>query len=101
MFLFGSDTWVVNPRMGRALGRFQYQVAIQLTGRILRQKPDGKWTYTSAETEMEEAGFHTMEEYIRKRKNKVTQYIVMRSLLDLCEELERALGDQLEMRWWE
>ena len=25
----------------------------------------------------------------------------MRSLLDLCEGLERALGTQVGMRWWE
>ena len=43
---FGSETWVVTPCMGRALGGFQDQVAQRLMGRLLRRKPDRKWKYT-------------------------------------------------------
>ena len=46
VFLFGSETWVFTPRMGRDLGGFQDQVEILLTGRILRRKPDRKWNCT-------------------------------------------------------
>ena len=53
--------------MGRVLGGFQEQVMRRLAGWILRRKPDGRWTYTLAATEREEAGFQIMEEYIRKR----------------------------------
>ena len=41
----------------------------------------------------------TMEEYIRRRQNTVAQYIATRSLLDLCEGSERALGARVGM-WW-
>ena len=37
-----SETWVVKPRMGRALGRYQDQVARRLTGRLPRRKTDEK-----------------------------------------------------------
>ena len=43
VLLFGSETWVVAPRMGRLLGGVQYQVARQLTERLPRQKSDRKW----------------------------------------------------------
>ena len=43
-------------------------------------------------TAREEAGFLTMEEYIRRRQDTVTQYIATQSLLDLCEGSERAPG---------
>ena len=43
MLFFGADTWVVTPHMGRVLGGFQYQVAQQLTGRIMWRKSDRKW----------------------------------------------------------
>ena len=59
-------------------------MARRLTGQILRRKPDGKWEYTSAATEMEEAGLLTMEDYIRRCHNMVAHYIATRSLLDLC-----------------
>ena len=32
VLLFGAETWVVTPRMGKDLGGFQTQVSIRLTG---------------------------------------------------------------------
>ena len=49
----------------------------------------------------EALGFLMMEEYVRRFHNTVTQYIDTRSLLDLCEGLERAPGARVGMRWWE
>ena len=54
-----------------------------------------------AEVTREEAGFLTMEDYIRRQQNTIAQYIAMRSLLDLCEGSERVPGEQLDMWWWE
>ena len=65
VLLFISETWAVTPRMGRALGGFQDQVAIRLTGRLLWPKPDGKLKYTLVATARDEAGFQTMGEYIQ------------------------------------
>ena len=67
LLLFSSDTWLSTLHMGRVLGGFQEQVMRRLAGWILRRKPDGRWTYTLAATEREEAGFQIMEEYIRQR----------------------------------
>ena len=47
VLIVGSETWVITPRMGRALEVFQDEVEKRLTGRLLRRKPDEKWTYTS------------------------------------------------------
>ena len=43
VLLFGAETWVVTPRMGRVLGGFHDQVEKRLTGRILRRQNYGKW----------------------------------------------------------
>ena len=72
-----------------------------MTGRLPLLKPDGKWTYTSVATAGKEAGFQTMDKYIWQHNNTVTQNISTQSLLDLCEGLERALGEQTGMCWWE
>ena len=43
VLLFRSDTWVVTPRMGKALGgRVQAQVARRLKGRLLQSTLNGK-----------------------------------------------------------
>ena len=73
VFLFVSETWVVTPRMGSALGGFQGQVARRLTGRLPQWKPYGKWMYTLTDMATEEAGFQQMEEYIRQCQNTVAQ----------------------------
>ena len=75
VLLFGAETWVVTPLMGKDLGGLQTQVEIFLTGRILRRTTYGTWRYNSAATAREAAGFLTMEEYVRRRQNKVAQYI--------------------------
>ena len=62
---------------------------------------DGTWTYLSSEDMREEVGIHTIEHYIRVRRNTVTQYITTRSILELCTEVERKRGTQLRQFWWE
>ena len=52
VLLFGAETWVVNPCMGRVRGGFQYQVLQRLTGRLLWQRSDGRWEYNSVEAEI-------------------------------------------------
>ena len=76
-------------------------MVIQLTGWIMRRTPDGKWIDTSAATAQAEAGFLTMEDYIRWSQKTVAQYIATRSLLDLCEGSERAPGARVGMQWLE
>ena len=65
--LFGVETRVVTPSMGKALGVFQTQVARWLTGQLQRRTMDGTWKYTSAAKEREAAVLLTMEEYVRQR----------------------------------
>ena len=38
VLIFGAETWVFTPCMGRVLGGFQDQVATRLTGQILRRQ---------------------------------------------------------------
>ena len=78
VLIFGSETWVVTPRMGKVLGRFQTQVDRRLTGQLLQRTTDGKWRYTLASAALEAAVFLTMEEFVRRRQNRVTQYIATR-----------------------
>ena len=50
---------------------------------------------------MQEAGFEEMEEYVLRRHNMVTQYIVTRPIMDLCNEIVRMTGTWVAKRWWE
>ena len=61
VLLFRAYTWVVAPRMGKALGGFQTQVARRMTVQILQRTPHRKWRYTLVAYPREEVRFLTME----------------------------------------
>ena len=54
--LIGSDTWVVNPRIGRMLGGFHHRVACRLIGKQPQRIPDGIWEQTPLGEGNNEAG---------------------------------------------
>ena len=85
VLLFGAETWVFTPHMGRVLGCSQDQVAWKMNMWIPVKRLDGKRDYNLSEVERAEAEFEPMETYIKQRKNTVVQYIATRSLLDFCE----------------
>ena len=43
VLLFGTDTWVLTPRMERVLSSFQHMVTRRLTGWQPRRKGGGSW----------------------------------------------------------
>ena len=92
VLLFGSDMWVLTPRMERALGSFQHRVARRITGRQPMQQEEGGWYYPHLETDTEEAGFEEIMVYILKSQNTLTQYIETQLNLDLCNQLVRRPG---------
>ena len=85
VLLFGSETWVMTPRMGRTLGGFQHRVDRQISGRQPQLLQDGSWEYPPLEEAMWEAGLQEVESYVLRRQNTVAQYIATRPILGLCE----------------
>ena len=87
VFLFGLETCVVTPRLEKSMG----------TERQLK----GKWIYPTIDTELATMGIEEIRVYIARHKNTVSQYIVTRTIMDLCLAAERSLGMWLWRRWWE
>ena len=50
---------------------------------------------------MTEAGFGGIGKYITGRQNTVAQYIVIQTILDLCERSAWRPGSRVSRRWWE
>ena len=101
VLLFGAETWVVSPRMERALSVFIHGAARQLTGRQQQRWRDGKWFYHSLDGAMKEAGLTNVRTSINRRQNMVAQYIATRPLLDLCEGATQREGARVTLRWWD
>ena len=54
VLLFGAETWVVSPRMERAMSAFVHGAARRTTGRQPQRGRDGKWFYPSLVGAMKE-----------------------------------------------
>ena len=99
VLLFGAETWVVTPKMERALSGFLHGSARRLTGSQVRKGKNGEWYYLSLEGAMREAGLTDTRKSIANRQNTVVQYIATRPLLDLCEGARAREGARVPMRW--
>ena len=60
VLIFGAETWVMTPCMGRYLGGFQHKVAQWITGRQTKRLLDGSRQYPPLDTAMQEVGFEYM-----------------------------------------
>ena len=99
VFLFGSETWVLTPRMERALDSFQQRVVRRLTGKKPRRQGDGSWAYPKLAEAMGEARFEEIRTSFTRRQNMVVKYIAMRPILDLYERSTRRPGTRVSLRW--
>ena len=76
---FGVETWLATHRMGKALGGFQTQVEIRLTGKLPRRTTDRMWRYTSTAAARDEVGLLTMEDYMSGGARTRSYIILLRN----------------------
>ena len=67
VLLFGAETWVLTPRMERALDSFHHRVVRRLAGRQPRRRGDGSWSYPPLAEAMGEAGFKGIRKSVTRR----------------------------------
>ena len=101
VLLFGAETWVLTPRIERALESFMHGDARRITGRQPRRGWDGKWYYPSLAGATKEAGFTEISKSITNRQNTVAHYIATRPILDLCARTTQRGGARVSRRWWD
>ena len=100
LLIYGSDTWVLTPRMKRVLGGFHHRVDLRLTGRQPWKGRDRGWVYPPMEDVMAEAGFQELETYVSRHHNTSAQYISTTTIIDLCLAAIWRPGVRVAMRWW-
>ena len=85
VLLFGLETWVLTLRMERAMDSFQHRVARRLTGILPSKRGGGSWAYPPFAEAMGESGLEGIRKSVTRRQNMVAHYIVVQTILDLCE----------------
>ena len=92
VLLFRAETWVLTPRIERALESFQHGAVRRITGRQPWRMGDGCWKYPPIKDSTREAGFKGIRKAITRRQNTVAQYITTRPIMYLCERATQKLG---------
>ena len=62
--LFGSEAWVINPRIGSTLRGFHHRVDCYLEGMQLKRDMPGRWEYPPLDAAMAEVGLKDVETYV-------------------------------------
>ena len=99
--MFGLETWVLTPRIERALDSFMQGDARRIAGNQPRQGRGGKSTFPPLKEAMREVGFVKTRKAVTSRQNAVTQYIATQLILDLCEQATQREGAGVSRRWWD
>jgi hypothetical protein len=93
--MYGSETWVMSPKMLSKLEGFHKHIARRLTGRTpVYHRREDEWQYIPLGNELEEAGLFHIDEYITRRRNKIAEFVA------ICRELNSiGLGDNRQFCW--
>ena len=70
-------------------------------GRIDRRFGEEGWQWPTEEEVIDVAGLWPMQEYVRRRQEKIVEYIVTRLIFELCTRVEQIQGSSCSLRWWE
>ena len=73
VLLFGAETWVLKPRIEKALESFMHGDVRRITTKKPWIGGDGKWTYSPLKEDIREAGFEGIRKAITSRQNTVAQ----------------------------
>jgi len=101
VLLTGSETWVVTPRILKALEGFHHRAARRISRKMPRRRPDGSWHYPPLAGALRDAGLAPISEYVARRQGTIAQYIALRPIFDVVTREEKQRGTSAPMCWWE
>ena len=101
VLLFGSEMWVMNPRLEKSLEDFHHRSVQRMTVMVPRRQRDGTWVDPPIGAALETVGLDEIGVYIACLHNTVAQYIGTHPIMDLCLAEERNPGLQISKLWWE
>ena len=100
VLLFGSETWVVTPRILKALEGFHHQVAQRISGLIGRRARDGTWQYPEISEALTRAGLSAIDVCVTRRQNTIAKHVATRPIYHIATTEEPPSGTS-RLRWWD
>ena len=100
VLLYGSESWTITEAILKQLRSFHARVARFICNRHIRPLPDGEWILPPTEEVLEECGLETIDEYIRRRRNTVNNFVSNREIYDRCRGAGPVFGNPNQVVWW-
>jgi len=100
VLLYGSESWTITTSIMQKIKSFHARVARSLTGRHIKQRPDGTWDCPPTTEVLEGAGLETIEEYIIRRRHTVRRFVRHRPLYEVCRRSRALGGNTKKVVWW-
>ena len=101
VLLYAAETWVLTERMMVALNTFHHRVARYIAGDHIQLLPNGEWELPRSEEVLEKSGLHTIEEYVRRRKQTITPWVRGRPIFERCLNSKPAWTNVNQKVRWE
>ena len=101
VLLYGAETWVTTQRAEGALKGFHNKCARYIAGEHIQQRPNGEWIYPDSKKILTTCGLFTIEDYIQRRKDTVTAFVVSRDIFEQCRTSVSFSGNVNQKVWWE
>ena len=67
ILLLGAETWVLTPRIERALESFMHEAVRRITGKQTQRGGGGQWNYPPLKEAIRKAGFEGIQKTITRR----------------------------------
>ena len=83
VLFFGYETWVVTPRLDKALAGFHHRVVRRMAGMGPKCQFNRTWVYPPIGAALVTVGPEEIGLYITRLQNTVAQYIVTYPIMDL------------------
>ena len=99
ILLFGSETWFVNPFIGRMLGIFHHRMARRIMGKQPRRGVYSSWRCHPLSEATAEKGIYEVDTYVKRWNKMVAHYILDYPIMDLCLETEWRPGSRVSQKW--
>ena len=99
VLLYGSETWVISRSQLKMLEVFHRRVARYLCRKHIRKLADGTWECPPTVEVLDEAGLHSIHEYISRRRETVMRFIRNRSIYAQCKRTHSLVGTK-KLYWW-
>ena len=100
ILLYGSESWVISEFKLKQLRSFHHRVARYITGRHIKQRPDGTYDCPPTAEVLEMAGLYPLETYIERRKQTIWQTVRTRPILERCRNSTPLSTMGRKTTWW-